>query len=432
MTSKKQRSKVRAAAVADDDVVLSVLNELAGDKAAGQQREPAWPHPFPARLPISVAKHLVRGLTGAQSLILDPMMGSGTTLIAAKECGRPCIGFDRDLLAQRIARSATASYTSKELEELGENILDRADEIHASKRSMEYLREGLLDEDIAFLKFWFSTKAQKELFAFRQAIQEIDNDRLQNFAWVVFSSLIIAKSAGASFALDISRSRPHKVQDKPIAYPFEMWSRRFNAAVKRTPFVDATAKAKLTLGGGDAREVNLKDSSVDFILTSPPYRNAVDYLRSHKFSLVWMGTSIPEVRDLRGTMIGSERGLFSLDGIPDALEDRLARIVSPRREQAMTRRYLSDLRKAVGEMKRVLRPGGLAVMVVGPTMINAKKTDAADVLSQIAEHAGLRTVGSSVRVINPERRSLPAPSRVGATNFLAARMRREVIVAFRK
>lgn len=431
MASKKQRTRSKAA-VANDDVVLRVLNQLAGDKAAGQKREPAWPHPFPARLPISVAKHLVEGLTNKDALILDPMMGSGTTLIAAKECGRAGVGFDRDLLAQRIARSATSSYTSIELEALGESILERADEIHASKQPMNELREGLLQEDVEFLKFWFSTRAQKELFAFQRAIQEVNDVRLQNFAWVVFSSLIIAKSAGASFALDISRSRPHKVNDKPIAYPFDMWSRRFNAAVKRTPFVDTTATAELTLSGGDAREVNLEDSSVDFILTSPPYRNAVDYLRSHKFSLVWMGASIPEVRDLRGTMIGSERGLFSLDGIPDSLEDRLARMISLRREQAMTRRYLSDLRKAIGEMKRVLRPGGLAVMVVGPTMINTKKTDAADILGQLAEHAGLKTVGSSVRVINPERRSLPAPNRVGVANFLAARMRREVIVAFRK
>ena len=336
------------------------------------------------------------------------MVGSGTTLIAAKKFGRTGIGFDRDVLALRIAKSVAASYEAKELEELGSKLLSRAFAIHSFKNHrLSLLREPLNEQDQQFLKFWFSPQSQKQLFAFKRAILEVEDERLQNFAWVVFSSLIIAKSAGASFALDISRSRPHKDLTKPVVLPFDAWSRRFTAAVKRAPFVDANDDGKLHLQHGDVRQLPTADSSVDFILTSPPYRNAVDYLRSHKFSLVWMGTSIPEVRDLRGTMIGSERGLFSLDGIPDKLKDRLSRVIEPRREQAMTRRYLSDLRKATGEMERVLRPGGLAAMVVGPTMINSKTTDAARVLEQIAEHVGLTTVGSSVRVINPERRSLP-------------------------
>lgn len=424
---------MKRAAVVNDSEVLRILSELAGDKAAGQKREPSWAHPFPARLPISVASHLVQGLTKDDALVLDPMMGSGTSMIAAKKSGRSGIGFDRDLLAQRIARSVTATYTSNELSLLGKRIFVRAQEIYGAKQHrLPLLRGDMCEQDQEFMKFWFSPQAQKELFAFQQSILEIADDRLQNFAWVVFSSLIIAKSAGASYALDISRSRPHKRLDKPIVLPFDAWTRRFAASVKRTPFLDQKDEGKTNLYDGDARKLPVGASTVDLVLTSPPYRNAVDYLRSHKFSLIWMGTSIPAVRELRGTMIGSERGLFSLDGIPQKLEDRLMHLSVLRREQAMTRRYLSDLTKAVDEMYRVLRPGGLAVMVVGPTMINSKKTDAAEVLSQIAKQVGLKTVGSTVRVINQERRSLPAPNRVIATNFLAGRMRREVIVAFRK
>ena len=47
---------------------------------------------------------------------------------------------------------------------------------------------------------------------------------------------------------------------------------------------------------GDARHLDLRDRSVDLVITSPPYLNAIDYLRCSKFSLVWMGYSVGELR----------------------------------------------------------------------------------------------------------------------------------------
>ncbi len=61
------------------------------------------------------------------------------------------------------------------------------------------------------------------------------------------------------------------------------------------------------------------------IITSPPYLNAIDYLRGHKLSLVWMGQSIARVRNIRSTNIGTEKSLSDnganahLEGIVDAV-----------------------------------------------------------------------------------------------------------------
>lgn len=50
--------------------------------------------PHPNEKPFSVAVKLVRLGTKAGDLILDPFMGSGTTLVAAKQLGRRCIGIE--------------------------------------------------------------------------------------------------------------------------------------------------------------------------------------------------------------------------------------------------------------------------------------------------------------------------------------------------
>lgn len=52
-------------------------------------------HPCPK--PIDVWRWMVlRGSTKATDIVLDPFMGSGTTLRAAKDCGRPAIGIELD------------------------------------------------------------------------------------------------------------------------------------------------------------------------------------------------------------------------------------------------------------------------------------------------------------------------------------------------
>jgi site-specific DNA-methyltransferase (adenine-specific) len=53
----------------------------------GKQENHGHPAPFPLRL----ASHLVRSYRG---LVLDPFMGSGTTLVAAKNLGRAAIGVE--------------------------------------------------------------------------------------------------------------------------------------------------------------------------------------------------------------------------------------------------------------------------------------------------------------------------------------------------
>lgn len=420
-----------ANSLASDSEVRLVLEAVAGARATGQVRERRWFHPFPARMPLAVVEHLIGSLASAEAIVLDPMAGSGMTLVGAKRLGRPSLGFDRDALASLIARAAVESFRRGPLEAAGERILARAQtRVRDRQFQLPRTRQELPAEDRDFLKYWFPSRAQKELFALAAAIREEPTPAVRDFAWVVFSSLIIAKAAGASYARDISRSRPHRCDEKPVVLPLGAWQARFRTAAARLPFLDSDTPTPAVVRQGDARVLPLKSGSVDFVLTSPPYLNAIDYLRAHKFSLIWMGHDLASLRELRGSMIGSERGLWERDGIPDALEDHLeSRLAVPRR-RAQTRRYLSDLHHVLKELARVLRPGGLAVLVLGPTIVNRRRSDSAEVVRQLAESAGLAPVGSVLRQINRQSRSLPPPGRGGGD--LDLRMRREVIAAFRK
>jgi len=64
----------------------------------------------PATFPISLAKKVIELFTHEGELVLDPFVGSGTTLVAARDVNRNAVGFDLqeryiDLCRQRLAQN---------------------------------------------------------------------------------------------------------------------------------------------------------------------------------------------------------------------------------------------------------------------------------------------------------------------------------------
>lgn len=64
----------------------------------------------PATFPISLARKVIELFSHRGELILDPFVGSGTTLVAARDCGRNAIGFDLkkeyiDLCRSRLSQN---------------------------------------------------------------------------------------------------------------------------------------------------------------------------------------------------------------------------------------------------------------------------------------------------------------------------------------
>jgi hypothetical protein len=296
------------------------------------------------------------------------------------------------------------------------------------------------EEDKVFIDYWFPVRSQRDLYALAAAIQQEPDLAVRDFLWAVFSSLIVAKSSGASYALDLAHSRPHRDLGKPVFWPLEAWALRFERALQRQQFLLGSGKhGKVEVRLGDARRLELQDAMVDLVLTSPPYlsvgqdcRQAIDYLRTHKFSLVWMGHRLAALRRLRSTMIGTEYGLRSPNGLPDSIEYGLDQSVPWPAARGRIRRYLSDLHAVLTEIHRVLKPEALAVFVVGPSIISRTRYDATDVIRNIAMSIGLTVVDAVVRRLDARRRTLPPPRRIRGKNNLNKRMRSEVIMALRK
>src|SRR5437763_12333249 len=60
-------------------------------------------HPFAARFPPQLPNHFIKTLSEPGDVVLDPMVGSGTTILEASLLGRVGVGVDFDPLATLIS-----------------------------------------------------------------------------------------------------------------------------------------------------------------------------------------------------------------------------------------------------------------------------------------------------------------------------------------
>jgi site-specific DNA-methyltransferase (adenine-specific) len=63
---------------------------------------------YPTQKPLSLLDRIIRAASTEESLVLDPMCGSGTTLVAALRAGRRAVGIDQSRVACEIARERIA------------------------------------------------------------------------------------------------------------------------------------------------------------------------------------------------------------------------------------------------------------------------------------------------------------------------------------
>ena len=148
-------------------------------------------------------------------------------------------------------------------------------------------------------------------------------------------------------------------------------------------------KSKISLG--DARRMRIRSASIDLVLTSPPYLNAIDYMRCSKFSLVWMGYTVGEIRGLRAESIGTEIGLpYEDDSEISSLISQLKLSALPKQQRQLVAAYIADMRLALQEVARVLVPGGRAVYVLGENTIRGVYVRNAKIVRVLASRHGLR------------------------------------------
>ena len=419
-------------------------------------------HSFPAKFPPQLPRKFINALTREGDVVLDPMMGSGTTILEAHLLNRRAVGFDIDPLAFLLTQVKVCPLNITEALRTGHFIVENAKTELAQDRVglMHRLERRWNRKTKDFVDYWFARETQIELLALIEAIVQVSDSGLRSFFELALSAIIITKSGGISLALDLAHTRPHKAKivldgngqvlvggenaenptgrtsflTKKLRSPIEEFRKRYLQNIDGLSIL-RNARFQPCLQFGNARALALEDSSVDLIVTSPPYAsNAIDYMRAHKFSLVWLGHSINALSDTRKRYIGGESTtdveFVELPAFPAQIVDVIGR--RDTRKGQVLHRYYSEMTGVLREMHRVLRPGKTAIVVVGSSEMRGIDTQTGTCLADIGRSIGFEVPGTGVRKLDRNRRMMPVGAKRNRTSQIQKRMHEEFVIGFLK
>lgn len=363
--------------------------------------------------------------SGPRLKILDPMCGSGTVLSVAAARGHDATGVDLDPLAVLMSKVATSTLDTNACDLTRERVITAAESDR--KRRMPWSDS----ETTEFAEYWFGKPQRLQLARLSRAIEGLPSGPLRELAQVSLSRTIITKTPRASLAADTSHSRPHRVTEASDYEVITGFAQSFSSLTRILAKRPPARQVEVILD--DCRRLQtIGTASIDLAITSPPYLNAIDYMRGHKLALIWLGYTISELRRIRSVSIGSER---ALDGAAAAtavelVANMVREAVNPDLlPHATLTRYAHDLTLFSRQMRRVLKPNGSLVVVIGNSALRGNFIRNETLVEGALRHYGFNLKNRFERELPSNKRYLPISGQAN-TSPLARRMRTESVLQF--
>ncbi len=393
-------------------------------------------HRYPAKFIPQIPRFCLEAYSDPGDKVLDPFMGSGTTLLESYIAGRDSYGIDIHPLARLIAKVKTTPLDTEVLSSLASRLLEDI-------REDDEDEEGWVPE-IPNREHWFRPHVLKDLARIKRNIWTMRKGDYQDFFKICFSSIIRKVSNSDDDSLIPEVTSFQRKLDEQGKTSYDSLGRFENTV--RNKLLDAAdlwrlseevvekygKEPKVRIIGRDARDMDLKDCSIDLAITSPPYVSAVHYVSVHKLEMFWLDM-ITETSELDGKVVGTARAYLPeyRDWEPRTRVGELSIVLSELRAKDkksayVVNKYFEEMRKNLCETNRVLTRNGRYCIVVGENTFRRVRIPTYKIIMRIAELAGFELERTFVfDVIN---RHLDIPrwndSRIEKDHILILRRRR--------
>lgn len=324
-------------------------------------------HPYPAKFIPEIPAALLDCLPPPPgSRVLDPFMGSGTTLVEAQRRGYGAVGVDLNPIAALITRVRTGPLLETFLEIAGQT-LDRAQGM-----------VGAPIPPIPRLAHWFKPTVQEAVAQLRAAIHLAPADA-QPALELALSSILVRVSNQESDTRYAAIDKP--INKAGVFAAFTLACRRLADALGTRRYdLDNTQIIQsdiLEVTPGDIR------GPIGAVITSPPYPNAYEYWLYHKYRMWWLGHDPLAVK---AAEIGARAHFF-------------------KKNHHTADDFVRQMERCFDLLAAVLVKDGYICFVVGRSVIHGQVIDNAEIITRAAAGQGFRPIFTIERPIAATKKS---------------------------
>ena len=266
--------------------------------------------PWPGQFSPQLVEELLRAYGHRAGIVMDPFLGSGTSLVEAARLGKSACGSDINPAAAILARVYSLINTGvADREAALDSLQSRVFRVFSPVDGPLFTGSGAAtsgqaEQETALVRLW------------RESDTEISG--------ILAAALVVLCDF---YREDLSADKVRKT-----------WMRLADT-VRSLPISSQPVKVHRT----DARELPAETDSVDLILTSPPYINVHNYHQKFRRSVEALGWNVLAIAS---SEIGSNR------------QNRGNRFLT-------VIQYALDMALAIREMARVARPEARLILVLG-------------------------------------------------------------------
>jgi DNA modification methylase len=375
----------------------------------------------------NLVEYYIKKFNLEKSNVLDPFAGTGTTLFTASSLGCNSIGIE--LLPVCIffmnIRKDLSSIKIEKLKELKASLWNNVSKEKGDKSFFNH---------IPITKGAFPEHTEIEINKYISYTNTLPKEYSNILKFILFSvleAISYTRKDGQYLRWDYRSGRSRTKFDKGKILEFKIAiDLKFDEIIEDLsdnstvstlfPKQNNYPKGQVNIIEGSSlyKLAEIKKSSIDIVITSPPYVNRYDYTRTYALELVFLGINNEEIKELRQTLLSSTvenkskvnqlreffkdeifNKVMSVYNSNSAMTEVINILTYYKKEKKlnnsgilrMVENYFIEMNFIIYELSRVLKKGGRTVMVNDNVRYVGEEIPVDLILSEFAASYGLET-----------------------------------------
>lgn len=295
------------------------------------------------KFPSTVAAHMIMQYTNEYDTVMDPMAGSGTTVLEALLSNRNCRSYDINPLSLLLAKVKVTHIDKDILESSLATICQEYKPLTIEE--YDWAPIGIVNVD-----HWFLPETQNSIRGIIYLINKIENTDVKDFYTICLAASIRPVSRATTqqgrLFLDVATAKQDCLDT------FVKKAKKSIELVSSLPLQNTN----LEINTHNAEEAYTLKPPNDLIIVHPPYFNSYKYSSINSLELSWMHVNHADIRK------NEVREFFKVG-----------------KAEKITH-YIDDMSISLNNIIATLKPGGVMGLMIGDTIIKGEYIPATKLL----------------------------------------------------